>query len=177
MSTYWNPTPFNIWLKCHLSQKDTPQLLCASGIQDLPFNPRPLACVLFFTSALPFFSCSSDYPQKLGDPGEREGVNLLLTFVTQYISHVRIKRNSYYGAPGWLSQLSVPLQLRSWSCSLWVRALHQALCWQLRAWSLLLVLCLPLSLSLPCSCSVSLCLKHKINIFKKLKKNFFKRKK
>ena len=27
------------------------------------------------------------------------------------------------GAPGWLSQLSVRLQLRSWSCSSWVRVL------------------------------------------------------
>ena len=34
--------------------------------------------------------------------------------------------------------------LVSWSRSLWVRALSWALCWQLRAWSLLQILCLPL---------------------------------
>ena len=62
------------------------------------------------------------------------------------------------GAPGELSQLSVWLQLRSWSHGLWVRALHQALCWQLRAWSLLQILYLPLSLPLPCSCSCCLSL-------------------
>ena len=65
------------------------------------------------------------------------------------------------GAPGWLSQLGVWLWLRSWSHGLWVRAPRRALCWRLRAWSLLPILCLPLSLPLPCSCSVSLCLKNK----------------
>ena len=60
--------------------------------------------------------------------------------------------------PGWLSQLSLGLQLRSWSHGLWVGAPHWALCWQLRAWSLLQILCLCLSLPLPCSCSVSLSL-------------------
>ena len=39
------------------------------------------------------------------------------------------------GAPGCLSQLSIRLQLRSWSHGLWVQAPHQALCWQLRVWS------------------------------------------
>ena len=62
------------------------------------------------------------------------------------------------GAPGWLSQLSVRLQLRSWSHGLWVPAPHRALHWQLRAWSLLWILCLPLSLPFPYSCSVSLSL-------------------
>ena len=41
------------------------------------------------------------------------------------------------GAPGWL---------RSRSRSSWVQVRHQALCWQLRAWSLLRILCLPLPL-------------------------------
>ena len=41
------------------------------------------------------------------------------------------------GVPGWLSQLSIQLQLRSWSHGSWVQAPRQALCWQLRAWSLL----------------------------------------
>ena len=60
------------------------------------------------------------------------------------------------GVPGWLSWLSVWLRLRSRSHGLWVQALHRALCWRLRAWSLLRILCLPLSLPLPCSRSVSL---------------------
>ena len=66
------------------------------------------------------------------------------------------------GAPGWLSPLSIWLQLSSWSRGLWVPVLHRVLCWQFRAWSLLRILCLPLSLPLSCSCSVSLCLS-KIN--------------
>ena len=65
------------------------------------------------------------------------------------------------GVPGWLSQLSFWLQLRSWSYSWWVRAPCQALCSQLRAWSLLRILYLPLSLLLLHSCSVSLCIKNK----------------
>ena len=36
----------------------------------------------------------------------------------------------------------------------WVWALHQVLCWQLRAWNLLRSLCLPCSLPLPHSCFV-----------------------
>ena len=70
-----------------------------------------------------------------------------------------------HGAPGWLSQLGVRLQLRSWSRSLWFQTLRRAPCWQLRAWSLLWIRCPPLSLSAP-SCSVLLCLS-KINIKKK----------
>ena len=70
----------------------------------------------------------------------------------------RDKRNDLAGAPGWLSRLSVRLRLRSWSRGLWVRAPHRALCWQLRAWILLWILCLPLSLPLACSGSASLSL-------------------
>ena len=82
------------------------------------------------------------------------------------------------GAPGWLSQLSIKLWLRSWSCSSWVwapcqvlcwrlrawsllqwvRASCQALCWQFGAWCLLQITCLPLSLHIPCSFSLSLSL-------------------
>ena len=51
-------------------------------------------------------------------------------------------------APGWLSRLSVRLQLRSRSRGPWVRAPHRALGWWLRAWSLLPILCLPLSLTI-----------------------------
>ena len=50
------------------------------------------------------------------------------------------------------------------SCS-WVRSLHQALCWQFGAWSLLQILCLLLSLPLPRLCSLSLKNnKHKKNL-------------
>ena len=78
--------------------------------------------------------------------------------------HVPLLRRPGWGAPGWLSRLSIPLQLGSWSRGLWVRAPPRALCWQLRAWSLLHVLCLPLLLPHPHSCSVfslSLSLKNK----------------
>ena len=55
--------------------------------------------------------------------------------------------------PGWLSQLSIRLQVRSWSHSLWVWAPHQALCGQLTAWACF-GFCVSLSLSLPLPCSV-----------------------
>ena len=54
-------------------------------------------------------------------------------------------KNLICGAPGWLSWLSGRLQLGSWSRGPWVRAPCRALCWQLRAWSLFQILCLPLS--------------------------------
>ena len=60
-----------------------------------------------------------------------------------------------YGGPGWPRRLSVWLQLGWRSHSAWVRAPRRALCWQLRAWSLLPILCLPLSLC-PFSQSFSL---------------------
>ena len=60
--------------------------------------------------------------------------------------------------PGLLSQLRVQLQLRSWSHHLWVRTPCQTLCWQLRIWSLLQILCLPLSLPFTHSNSLSLSL-------------------
>ena len=75
-----------------------------------------------------------------------------------YWDLIKIKSS---GAPGWLGRLSVRFRLRSWSHGPRVRAPHQALCWQLRAWSLFQILCLPLSVTLPRSCSVSLCLKNK----------------
>ena len=62
------------------------------------------------------------------------------------------------GAPGRLTQLSIWFWLRSQSRGLWVWAPHWVLCWQLRAWNLLQIQCLPLSLSHPRSCSVSLSL-------------------
>ena len=72
------------------------------------------------------------------------------------------KERIKWGAPEWLTQLSVWLWLRSWSHSLWVWAPRRGLCWQLGAWSLLWILCLPLSLPLPHLCSVSLTLRNKI---------------
>ena len=89
-------------------------------------------------------------------------------FLTPYT-----KINSKKGAPGWLSRLGIQLRLGSWSRSLRVWVPHQALCWQLRPWSGLQILCLPLSLPLPCSRTVSLSLS-KINIKKKLKKRKLK---
>ena len=78
------------------------------------------------------------------------GINFLC-FATDKISFLK----THTGALGWLSRLSGRLQLRSWSHGPWVRAPHRALCWQLRAWGLFRILCLPLSLTLPHSCSVS----------------------
>ena len=49
-----------------------------------------------------------------------------------------------------LSRLSIRFPLRSWFNSSWGWAPCWALCWQLRAWSLLRILCLPLSLPFPC---------------------------
>ena len=65
------------------------------------------------------------------------------------------------GEPGWLSRLGVRLRLRSWSHCLWVRALRRALCWQLRAWSLLLILCPAHSAAPSLMLCLSLSLKNK----------------
>ena len=70
------------------------------------------------------------------------------------------------GAPGWLSWLSILLRLRSWSHSLWVWAPCRTLCWQLRGWNQLRILCLLLSLSLSKLC-LSLYVSQKINKCKK----------
>ena len=66
-----------------------------------------------------------------------------------------LKDLSYEGTPGWLSRLSFWLRFRSRSPGLWIQAPCWAQCWQLGAWSLLPVLCLPFSLPLPCLHSVS----------------------
>ena len=76
-------------------------------------------------------------------------------FWYMYTTITTLKKQNISGLLGWLSQLGVWLELRSWASSSWVWNLRQALCWQLRAWSLLQILCLPLSLSLPQSCSIS----------------------
>ena len=76
--------------------------------------------------------------------------------------------------PGWLSRLRVWFRFRSWSHSSWVRAVCRALCWQLRAWTLLRILCLPLSLCPSPAWALSLSLSlSKINTHKKI---FFKKK-
>ena len=59
------------------------------------------------------------------------------------------------GAPGWLSRLSIQLQFRSCSRGSWVRAPRRALCWPLRAWSLLWIPCLFLYLPLTHSHTLS----------------------
>ena len=85
-----------------------------------------------------------------------------------------IKRRFFPWAPGWLSQLSIRLWLKSWSHSLWVPASHRALCWQLRALSLLWIL--SPSLSAPTPLTLCLCLsvsQKEINI-KHVFKNIYK---
>ena len=76
-----------------------------------------------------------------------------LWYTTYNGTLVSLKKRKILGAPGWLSQLSNRLQLRSdLILSLnhsWVQARYPALCWQLTARSLLQILCLPLSPTLP----------------------------
>ena len=79
--------------------------------------------------------------------------------VSLSLSKIDIKK-IFLGVPGWLSRLSGRLRLRSWSHSSWVGAPHQALCWQLGAWSLLWTLCLSLSLCPSPAHSLSLKNKH-----------------
>ena len=67
----------------------------------------------------------------------------LLVILLGWPLHIK----EFRGAPGWLSRLSVWLQLRSWS--LWVWAPRWALCWELRAWRLLRILSVSLSFSAP----------------------------
>ena len=80
-----------------------------------------------------------------------------------------------WGAPGLLSLLNVRLGLRSRSHSSWVRAPRWALCWQLRAWSLLRILCLslflPPTLAHALSLSVSKINKHPKHFFFLINKN------
>ena len=53
----------------------------------------------------------------------------------------------------------------TWSHRSWVQGPHWALHWQLRAWSLLQILCLLLSPPLPCSHCLSLSQKQTLKIF------------
>ena len=101
---------------------------------------------------------------------QRSLVSFTVTFYKMYSFLSDLFKIYFFGVPGWLSRLSVRLRPRSRSHTPWVRALHRGLCWQLRAWSPLQILCLPISLPLPRSCSVSLCPTNKWT----LKKKFFK---
>ena len=56
--------------------------------------------------------------------------------------HFKVKRKE--GLPGWLSQLSVQLRFRSYLTVREFEPSVRALCWHLRAWNLLWILCLPL---------------------------------
>ena len=58
------------------------------------------------------------------------------------------KKITELGTPGWLSQLRIQLRLRSWFCISQVWAPHPALCWHLKSWNLLRLLCF-VSLSAP----------------------------
>ena len=112
------------------------------------------------------FSLCSFYLYGRGSPpGTADRILGLHRTNREIVTWAEIK-SQMLGTAGWLSPLSVWLQFRSWSSGLSVRALHWALYWQLRAWSLLGILCLLLSLPLPGSCSASLFL----SIINKLKK-------
>ena len=65
-------------------------------------------------------------------------------------------------APGWLIWLSFWLA-QVMICASWIQTPCQALCWQLRAWSLLQILCFPISLPLSSS---TLSLKNKYTLKK-----------
>ena len=64
------------------------------------------------------------------------------THVLSLSLKLNLKKLLSYGAPEWLSQLSIRLRLRSWSHGSWVQAPSGVLSWQCRA-------CLGFSLSLP----------------------------
>ena len=71
------------------------------------------------------------------------------------------ERKGFLGSSvGWASDFSQGHDLAVHEFE-WVRALWLALCWQLRSWNLLQILCLPLSLPLSCSRALSLSLKNK----------------
>ena len=96
-----------------------------------------------------------------------EPIFLVNGYIFMHTGVLSIKKLICFRAPRWLSRLYVQLRLRSWSSGSWVLALHQALCWQLRAQNLLQMLCLPLSLTLPRLCSFSVSQKW-INVRKKI---------
>ena len=84
---------------------------------------------------------------------------LLETVCLVFLSMMTFKK--FFGGGAWVTQLNVWLWFWAWSRGPWVWAPCWAVCWQLRAWSLLLILCFSLSLPLPHSSSVSLFLSQK----------------
>ena len=73
----------------------------------------------------------------------------------------KIFLKNWFWVPGWLSQLSVLLQLRSWSHGSWVQPPCRALCWQLRAGACFRFCVSSLSFC-PCpTCALSLFLNNK----------------
>ena len=131
------------------------------GILSLLSAPPPfmLTCLLSLSLSLSF----KINKLKLKKKHIKKHMGALVTRIRTYPWHsgTHFLKNLFRVVPGCLSWLSVQLQLRSWSHSLWVQAPHRPLCWQLRAWSLLRILCLPLSLLLPHSRSVSVSQKNK----------------
>ena len=130
---------------CH--QKDT-EADGNCGLQEEARNEAPtIGNGLTFHSSFYFFQIFKFY----------HGLIILIKIWICYLKITlrNVLKARSTGAPAWLSRLGVWLQLRSWSHSSWVQALCRALCWQLRAWRLLRILCLPLSLSLP-ACTLSL---------------------
>ena len=124
------------WPEPKLTQLTEPSIQVPLHIQRLCFNsPTYPSMPVFLWKLLHDYQVCSLSRESLS------------SFTYQNSGNVRV--------PGWLSQLNVRLRLRSWSHGSWVRAPHQALCWQLRAWSLLWILCPPLSLPLPYSRSLS----------------------
>ena len=108
-------------------------------------------------------------PRVMGSRPKSRSACSLLEILSPSLSLSKIKNR----APGWLSRLSVQLQLKSWSRGLWVQAQHGAHCWQLRPWRLLRTLCLPISLCPSPTCTLSLSLKNK-HFKKSLKSNTIK---
>ena len=78
----------------------------------------------------------------------RKNFKVAITNVFTELRESNIKE--FKGGAAWVAQsvecLTSALVMISW---LQIWAPHQALCWQLRAWSLLQILCFPLSLPLP----------------------------
>ena len=78
-----------------------------------------------------------------------EGLRIFLfssLFVTWKVCFENEQQGCLGGSVSWASAQSVERQLRSWSHGWQVWAPRRPLCWQLGAWSLLRILCLPLFL-------------------------------
>ena len=133
---------FSHSIGCLLESRSTPVTLCLFSTfkSFICFCSPPCVYIIFVSLPL----CSSVLYLEV------------LIWVKSYICLSLISLSRIPSKGVWVAQSVERLRLRSWSCSLWVWAPRWALCWQLRAWSLLRILCLLLSLPLPRSCSVSL---------------------